>query len=149
VACFAIRSSQGRTSGINELGNLILGYNAERVPAEFNIRSGSYNLILGDSYNYSSYGGLVAGYGITISGEYASESGGTFNQAIGYAASVSSGGSNAAERRSLPIPYGLYQYVFTMRTFGRRNACAEFGECDDAGGPGNEAPEKIGSAEGL
>src|SRR5262249_22206582 len=68
-------SSGGSLTG---LGNLIIGYNAPQGNP-WDIRTGSHNLILGDYNNYSSYGGLVAGSYNTVSGAYASISGGAFN----------------------------------------------------------------------
>ena len=80
---------------INGLGNLTVGYN---VVGNTNgdIRTGSHNLIVGDYNNYSSYGGLIAGGANTISGPYASVSGGAFSMASGIASSVSSGYLNTA-----------------------------------------------------
>jgi len=49
------------------LGNLTIGYDDEPGLD----RSGSHNIVLGGSHNYSSYGGLIGGYGNTVSGAYA------------------------------------------------------------------------------
>src|SRR5437773_848495 len=76
---------------VNGLGNLIVGYNASRVPPGYgtDVRTGSHNLILGDANNYSSFGGLVAGQLNTITAPYASVSGGNVNTASNFFASVS------------------------------------------------------------
>ena len=81
----------------NCLGNLIVGYNEDQVDGEYspidaaNDRTGSHNLIVGMEHTYSSYGGLVAGYANTISGNYSSVSGGGANTASGEFSSVSGG----------------------------------------------------------
>jgi len=76
------------------LGNLVVGYNAERGSGDD--RSGSHNIILGDLQSFSSFGGLVAGRQNTISGEYATITAGHSNTASGYAAHVSGGWANKA-----------------------------------------------------
>lgn len=56
-----IESGSGATDGgVNGLGNLIVGYNEPRAASPD--QTGSHNLIVGRYHNYSSYGGLVAGY---------------------------------------------------------------------------------------
>jgi len=90
-----VRSGSGATDGtINGRGNLIVGYNEDTSPYE--ARTGSHNLVLGDENEYISYGGLVAGYGNTISGPYTSVSGGKNNIASGIMSSVSGGYQNSA-----------------------------------------------------
>jgi len=65
----------GTTDGsVNGVGNLIVGYNELRGTGDD--RTGSHNIVVGKRHNYSAYGGLVAGYNNTISGVYASVSGG-------------------------------------------------------------------------
>ena len=87
----------GETESTNETGNLIIGYNETRyegeaeVPCpsdvetedECNRRTGSHNLIIGSNNNYSSYGGMVVGYGNEIAASFASVSGGLGNVASG------------------------------------------------------------------
>ncbi len=60
------------------------------------IRSGSHNLIIGEFHSFSSFGGLVVNFANTISGPYASVSGGNANTASGGAASVLGGNGNTA-----------------------------------------------------
>ena len=76
-----VRNGQGSTASSNSVGNLIVGYNESGggSPA----RGGSHNVVIGPEHSYSSYGGLVAGYQNTVSGAYASVSGGRFNEASG------------------------------------------------------------------
>ena len=107
-----IKSGSGTTDGaVNGLGNLIVGYNELREDRNDD-RTGSHNIIVGTRNNYTSYGGLVAGYsehdfrrltprsaaetGNTASGEYSSVSGGDGNTASGQYSSVSGGGGNTA-----------------------------------------------------
>ncbi len=88
---------ESNNSVVNGVGNLIIGYNVSQ--AQFggtDVRTGSHNLILGDSNNYSSYGGLVAGAFNTISAPYATVTGGAFNTASFLDASVSGGAFNTA-----------------------------------------------------
>jgi hypothetical protein len=89
-----IQDGTGSTDSTSGLGNLIVGYNALRDSN--NARTGAHNLILGDKNNYTSYGGLVAGLGNTISDIYALVSGGQGNTASGSYASVSGGNANVA-----------------------------------------------------
>lgn len=84
----------------NGLGNLIVGYNELRIDdfgnPSGNNRSGSHNIVVGQGHNFSSFGGLVVGFHNTISGRFASVSGGVRNTASGFAASVSGGNGNTA-----------------------------------------------------
>lgn len=81
--------------GLNGVGNLIVGYNGLRGGGT-DVRTGSHNLVVGTYNNYSSVGGLVAGYFNTISGGFASVSGGSNNTAGGLGASVGGGLSRSA-----------------------------------------------------
>ncbi|HWR96811.1 MAG TPA: hypothetical protein VN317_00160 [Candidatus Methanoperedens sp.] len=93
-----VTSGSGATDGaVNGRGNIILGYNASRVPAGgTDVRTGSHNLIIGDRQNYSSYGGMVVGYANMIAAPFASVSGGVSNLASGARSSVSGGFNNTA-----------------------------------------------------
>jgi hypothetical protein len=92
---------------VNGKGNLILGYNASRVPfAGTDLRTGSHNLILGDQGNYSAYGGLVAGQFNTLSAPYASVSGGYKSTASGFCSSVSGGAANTASNTYASVSGG-------------------------------------------
>ena len=97
-----IRSGSGGTDGApgigasapNGLGNLIVGYDEARPTASD--KSGSHNLVVGERHNYSSHGGLVAGFNNTVSGINASVIGGESNEASGTRSSVSGGFTNNA-----------------------------------------------------
>ena len=88
-----IVNGTGSTGTTNSLGNLIVGYN-KRISSS--VRTGSHNIVTGEYNNYSSYGGLLVGYANTISGKYASVSGGDNNTASGEYASVNGGRFNKA-----------------------------------------------------
>ena len=96
-------STDGRVTG---LGNLIVGYNELRGSG--NDRSGSHNIVVGSRHNFSSYGGLIAGFSNTISGQYASVSGGAFNTASGLWSSVSGGDSNTASGDTASVSGGAF-----------------------------------------
>lgn len=84
-----IRSGLGATDDAGSgTGNLIVGYNENFTG---NPRTGSHNLIVGPGHDYRSCGGFVAGFSNTISGRYASVSGGAENTASGNVSSVSGG----------------------------------------------------------
>ena len=89
-----VRNGQARTDSRNSVGNLIIGYN--EILADFPVRVGSHNVVIGPQHSYLSYGGLVAGWGNTVSGHFASVSGGKDNEASGDFGSVSGGFNNEA-----------------------------------------------------
>ncbi len=94
-----LRKGSGATEEVTltGLGNLVVGYNEEPQdglsPGD---RDGSHNFIIGSSHNFLSFGGLVAGFQNTISGQRASVSGGWQNVASSFAASVGGGFQNMA-----------------------------------------------------
>jgi hypothetical protein len=91
-----IVNGTGTTDGSpNALGNLIVGYNELRNDGTDD-RTGSHNIVVGSSNNYTSSGGLVTGYWNTIIGAYATVTGGEYNTAAGDWSSVSGGSSNTA-----------------------------------------------------
>lgn len=83
---------------VNGKGNLIIGYNESRVPdgSGPDVRTGSHNLIIGTSQNYSSFGGINVGLFNNIGGAYSSVTCGIGNQATGFASSVTGGDHNIA-----------------------------------------------------
>jgi hypothetical protein len=98
-----VRSGSGATNGdtgsgpsVNGLGNLIIGYDEARTINPPSDKTGSHNLVIGEEHNYSSYGGLVAGFRNIVSGPNASVSGGWSNVATGNFSSVSGGLLNTA-----------------------------------------------------
>src|SRR5262245_56539630 len=94
-----IRDGSGHTDSTSGLGNLTIGYTALcNNDPNVTVRTGSHSLILGDQNNYSSYGGLVAGFHNVIRGPFASISGGDYNTTYDYfAASISGGEFNQAD----------------------------------------------------
>lgn len=137
-------SGSGETEAApNGLGNLIVGYNEAdssgfsctngayliESDCEYNgyewskdYKTGSHNLIVGPSHNYSLYGGFVAGRNNTInsgnatvaggienfaSGPNSSVSGGHGNRASGQQSSVSGGKLNTAEGTASSVSGGL------------------------------------------
>lgn len=100
-----------RTNITSGLGNLIIGYNGSRgvdskTGNSLDVRTGCHNLILGNENNYSSFGGLVVGQHNTISGPYASVSGGIFNTASNSYATVSGGLDNTASGMNASVGGG-------------------------------------------
>ncbi len=79
----------------NGLGNLLIGYDTER-PTDPD-KTGSHYLVVGDQHNYTAFGGIVAGFRNTASGDGASVTGGSFNTASGFRASVTGGSNNVAQ----------------------------------------------------
>ena len=93
----------------NGMGNLIVSYNESRVPifGEEDIRTGSHNVVVGSAHNFSRFGGLVVGFLNTISGDFASVSGGIGNTASGQRSSVSGGQNNIASGDGSSVSGGL------------------------------------------
>jgi len=101
-----IVNGTGTTAGPpNGLGNLIVGYNELRGGGDN--RTGSHNIVTGQGNNYASYGGLVAGSNNTISGPFASVSGGYGNTASGACSAASGGRGNTASWESSSVSGGL------------------------------------------
>jgi hypothetical protein len=73
--------------------------------------TGSHNLILGEEQAFSSFGGLVAGYGNTISGREASVSGGALNSASGFYTSITGGMHNTARVEAASVQGGSQNLV--------------------------------------
>jgi hypothetical protein len=125
-----VRSGSGATDGtINGLGNLIVGYDEARLSGSD--KSGSHNLVVGPNHNYTSYGGLVAGYENTINGDFATVSGGLYNTASGWYSSVSGGMSNTAAGGLSSISGGEYN------TTSGDYASVSGGYLNEAGGDGS------------
>jgi hypothetical protein len=94
-----IRNGRGHTyaSGVNGLGNLVMGYNELRTGSgAVNDRTGSHNVVLGFNNNYSSAGAILAGAVNSGDGYFASVLGGTGNTASGLYAFVGGGYDNTA-----------------------------------------------------
>jgi hypothetical protein len=101
-----IENGKEKTNTSNGLGNLIIGYNEGRTDNKPTLKTGSHNVVLGSGQSYSSYGGLVTGSQNTISGPYASVSGGLGNEASGQFSSISGGTNNLAAGTNSSISAG-------------------------------------------
>jgi hypothetical protein len=113
---------------VNGMGNLIVGYNASRVPFGTDVRTGSHNLVAGDAHNYTRFGGIVAGLSNTLSGARASVTGGQSNEARGQNASVSGGVFNTASGSDASVSGGF--------NITQPNPLGWSAGGDGAGGPG-------------
>src|SRR5262249_19187095 len=97
-------NGSGSTASVKRVGNLIIGYDESKGAPE--TTTGSHDLILGQRNSFSSYGGLVAGFANTISGPFASVSGGEFSTAGNFASSVSGGDFNFATNAASSVSGG-------------------------------------------
>jgi hypothetical protein len=89
-----IVNGSGITHAPNGVGNLIIGYSAQRHPVA--ARSGSHYLVLGDAHEWTSFGGILAGWDNTSTASGASVIGGQENTAAGELSTVLGGGGNTA-----------------------------------------------------
>ncbi|MEA3510924.1 MAG: S-layer homology domain-containing protein [Actinomycetota bacterium] len=99
-------NGMGTTASKNILGNVIIGYN-EPPGGGTVYRGGSHYLVVGPGHQYRSWGGIVAGYGNTASGEWASVTGGHANTASGPYSSVTGGTGNTASNSNASVSGGL------------------------------------------
>ena len=102
-----VRNGVGQTDSVNGLGNLIIGYNEDITVPSPKVRTGSHNLVVGPDHSYSSSGGFVSGLTNSITGKYASVSGGASNTASGYSSSVSGGVANTASDEGSSVSGGV------------------------------------------
>jgi hypothetical protein len=113
-----IVNGEGKTKSANGEGNLELGYDEDAQ--ELN-QTGSHNLVLGESNNFTSWGGIVAGKDNSISAPLASVLGGAVNEArkegalvvngilntaSGFVATVIGGNSNGASGKESTVSGG-------------------------------------------
>jgi len=103
-------NGEGSTSDTNSFGNIIIGYNESRGAGR-DVRTGSHMLIVGSKNNYSGHGGIVVGSRNTVSGPYASVSGGAGNTAGGWGSSVSGGQDNTASGEVASVSGGFINTV--------------------------------------
>jgi hypothetical protein len=144
-----IVNATGTTDGtVNGLGNLIVGYNELRGSGDD--RTGSHNIVVGKRHNYSAYGGLVVGDRNTISGIYASVSGGYNNRASGTYASVSGGDSNTASGDWSSVSGGYSNTAINAdaSVSGGFNNTASGVDASVSGGDGNTASGDWSSVSG-
>jgi len=142
----------GTTEGApNALGNVIIGYNEERSnPGAVNDRSGSHVLVLGKGNNYKRFGGIVAGEGNEISGDFSSVSGGNGNKATARHSSISGGAANTANGQTSWIGGGIQnttELEFSSVSGGRENLASGQGS-SVCGGYANEASGFCASVSG-
>jgi len=132
-------------------GNLIVGYNESRVPfGETDDRTSSHNIIVGKLNNYSSYGGIVAGFHNTISGVYSSVSGGESNTASGAVSSVSGGYGNTASEEDASVTggYGNTASAYAASVSGGKGNTASGFYASVSGGGGNRASAEYAAVSG-
>jgi len=80
------------SGALTGLGNLIIGYD-EGDAAD---KQSTHTLVVGPNHSRSSWGGLIAGYGNTVTGDSATVAGGYYNQAADSGAVVVGGLENMA-----------------------------------------------------
>ncbi len=98
----SIDPSETQTNG---LGNLIVGYNELGNP-NGDDRTGSHNMVVGHGNSFTSFGGWVGPRDNTVSGPFASVTGGQRNTATGLSASVSGGMGNDASGNDSSVSGG-------------------------------------------
>lgn len=96
-----IVNGEGNTWNVNGEGNLVIGYDEYA-----GTQTGSHDLILGDAGTFTSYGGILAGFGNKISAPYAAVIAGQDNHATAYAASVTGGEENVASAQETSVSGG-------------------------------------------
>ena len=143
----------------NGLGNLIIGYNyagrghTDPNTGQFvsdNMRTGSHNLVMGDMNNYSSYGGLVAGYFNTLSGPLATITGGDDNTASAVFSTVSGGIENTVSATSASVSGGQLNTVSSVAASisGGYNNTASGYAASVSGGQRNSASQNFATVSG-
>jgi hypothetical protein len=86
-------NGEGKTASTNGEGNLVIGYDQNPPKRK---QTGSHDLVLGEDQEFTSYGGILAGFENTASAPYASVTGGERNTASGPVSSVTGGILNTA-----------------------------------------------------
>jgi hypothetical protein len=132
-----VRSGSGSTEDLGVplgLGNVVVGYNEGVMqPGE---RGGSHNLVIGLGHAFTSVGGFVAGVVNTITGAFASVSGGEGNTASEFASSVSGGTDNTASGDTASVSGGSGNTASggaSSVSGGRVNTASEFGSSVSGG----------------
>ncbi|HEX3615706.1 MAG TPA: hypothetical protein VHU61_04145 [Solirubrobacteraceae bacterium] len=124
-------NGSGSETDLNGLGNLIVGYDDTAPYA----RTGSHNLIAGDSGGWSSYGGLIAGQFNDVTADFDSATGGDANVVDAAHSSVSGGFQNTAGGGEATV------------SGGSDNQTSGYG-ASISGGYRNSASEDYGSVSG-
>lgn len=130
-----IVNGAGRTDAIDGSGNLIVGYN-ETGCRYGDLRSGSHNLVVGSHNSYSSYGGVVAAHGNAIVAPFTCVTGGEYNRAEGYAASVLGGLEQVAQGDYSTVSGGKFNRAsgtFATVSGGHLNVAAGLSSACSAG----------------
>ena len=104
-ANFHVESGSGTTVDTTGLGNLVIGYDEDSLnPSTIDAaRTGSHNLIVGPDHEFTSSGGVVAGFANEVIADYASVVGGEYNISAAPSTSVSGGNCNVAGSSTLGV----------------------------------------------
>jgi hypothetical protein len=127
-----IVNGMGQTATTNGEGNLVIGYDNRgeyRYNQPLAVQTGSHNLIMGGENEFTSYGGIAAGFDNSITAPFAAVTGGYGNYASGTAASVSGGVGNTAGSEAASVSGGTANQasgVFASISGGDDNRAAGF-----------------------
>jgi hypothetical protein len=137
-------SGSGSTGGaVTGAGNIVIGY--DENPAK-HAQSGSHNLILGEEQAFTSFGGIVAGRGSTISAPFASVAGGLDNVASGEGSWVGAGQHNVAAGLDSSVSGGqINEAGFIGSVSGGAQNRASRGSAWVGGGKENNAAAEFAS----
>ena len=144
-----IVNGTGRTDSVNALGNLIVGYDEQRIGGVLLCsdgrydnqiacasnseawstihKTGSHNIVVGMENNYSQYGGLVTGLANSITNGFSTVTGGLKNVAAGRHSSVSGGTDNFVTGDRASVSGGLRNVadgIYSSVTGGRDNVAS-------------------------
>lgn len=131
-----IVDGSGDTGGaVNGRGNLIIGYNENTLGYS---RSGSHNLVVGEEHGYTSYGGLLGGYGNRTFASNATAAGGIFGYADGAQAAILGGYANRASGQYATVSGGgqgeAAGYGSSVSGGSQNNASATYSSVSGGGG---------------
>jgi hypothetical protein len=100
-----IVNGEGYTESANGVGNLMIGYDENRISAP---QGGSHNFVLGgEDKEFTSFGGIVGGNVNAINAPFASVLGGDHNRASAKFASVIGGRNNTANGEGASVSGGF------------------------------------------
>jgi hypothetical protein len=140
-----IVNGAGTTATTNGKGNLVIGYDEKPV-----LVTGSHNLVLGGEQSYTSYGGILGGFGNYVSQPFASITGGLGNTVTGSYGSVTGGWKNtvSASRASITGGYENTASELVASVSGGELNVASGGGSSVSGGIGNKAKSGTASVSG-
>lgn len=152
-----LNSGAGSTSGVNGLGNLIIGYNEASTSAPFfcsdpqypdskscignletwaqNVRIGSHNLIVGGGHSYTKYSAAMFGWN-NVSNAIGTLTAGVLNIANGNSSSITGGQKNNTNANLTSITGGTdntANSTLSSITSGRGNTTNGYGSSITAG----------------